>query len=146
MGLWATIFGTPKAVDTAIDTGKNIINSTISGIDYAFFTNEEKQEVAMTALNKSIDTYMKYMETTLNESAARAITRRVIALIVIGNTTLLFDASALLYNYNRAWSTQLLNLAFSWLDLAMLVMFFYFGYYGVKAVAGLFRANVEKKK
>ena len=107
------LFGTEKGLEKGLDM-------ISKGIDGAFYTGDEKSEMA-----KSLQ----------DEFTPRAITRRVLAIIVIAHFFIHID----LWVY-FAWTNnvnmvkELKEILTMEGKLAMAVIIFYFGYYGIKSI------------
>ena len=148
MGLLGTIFGTKKAMETGVDMIDRSVTGIISGLDAAFYTKEEK---AVDFL-KITDRRMTMVEKLQDQFAPRAITRRILALIIVGSTFLHLNLYALLILWGTFWPryievtpgepkvnalqwgmTQMSSLLVQEIKITLLVCFFYFGYYGVKS-------------
>lgn len=141
------IFGTGKALESGLKTVDTVANSMVSGIDALFFTEEEKSNVSI----KSMSMRMDMVKSLQDEFAPRAVTRRILAIIIIGCTFLHFNVAvfigimANLYpkmikigdKTVNAWTGALeytASILVQEIKIAMIVVFFYFGYYGVKAI------------
>ena len=152
MGFLSWMFGTPKAFEETAKTVNKTIDWVGKGIDAAWYTDEEKAK-DLKAHNKNIrDMILKLQD----EYTPRAITRRIIAVFVVGNMALHLNIAiffAWLGAYRpkvtdgvNAWDKTLditLQLITQELKMVMIIVFFYFGYYGVKSVVGEFRKNPE---
>ena len=57
-----------------------LVDGAIKGIDALFFTKEEKAQQSI----KVADAQVEYLKTTLNENTARSLTRRYLAIAIIG--------------------------------------------------------------
>lgn len=126
MSFLGKLFGTEKA----IDKGLGIIDRSIDGM---FHTGEEKaQEHA-----KLIEMKMGMVKSLQDEFTPRAVTRRILALIIFGMFFL--HSNAWMYfawKGNEEMALNMKELTKVDVQLTMLVAFFYFGYYGVKKVMG----------
>ena len=76
MGILDIFRTSEKAVDTAID----LIEAGANGIDKLFFTEEEKSE----ASNKFYENWIKTLGMLVDTESIRSITRRYLAVSVIG--------------------------------------------------------------
>lgn len=141
------IFGSGKALEQGLKTVDTVAEGMVSGVDALFFTDEEKSNASM----KAMATRMSMVKALQDEFAPRAITRRVLAIIIIGSTFLHFHFAVFLgimANMNpkmikigdkvvNAWTGALeftVSIIVQEVKIAMIVVFFYFGYYGVKAI------------
>ena len=107
-----------KRIDKAMD-------SAIKGIDALFFTKEEKAEQSIKVANAQVE----YLKTTLSENSARSLTRRYLALAIIGVFLLLVLAAGTVYLIDQEYSRFLFELAKSLNTLVMMVAGFFFGAY-----------------
>jgi len=151
MSLLAKIFGADKAIDKGIDTIDKTIDHAASGLDALFFTDEEKSNQSV----KVMGMRMAMVKALQDENSARSITRRILAIIIVGSTFLHLNLWALLVMFGTFWPKFIevapgqpkVN-AYQWgmdkmfelltieVKICLLVVFFYFGYYGTKAVIG----------
>ena len=67
----------------------------------------------------------------VNETTPRSITRRVLAILILGAFLLLILAAGGAYMFNLAWAEWLIKCSGYLKGLAMTVGVFYFGYYAV---------------
>jgi hypothetical protein len=127
MGLFSFL-SAKKAGDAIVETAPKVVNGIMSGIDAAFFTQEEKAEFIKGMLQQLYDNFMP-----------RAISRRVIAVIIFANFTLAFMLCLILAVFELKERLQaaveVIN-AFQIGWLAITVTVFYFGYYGVQKLTG----------
>lgn len=107
-----------KAIDL-IEKGENLI-------DKAFYTDQEKAVIAM----KMADVHIRLMETTANESTARAITRRYLACSIIGVFLFLILLSVSVWPISNKYAGYIMETVKVLVPLTASVGFFYFGYYG----------------
>lgn len=127
-GFLKGLFAAPKA----IDTGLNIIEKGAEGIGKLIFTDQEKAELSQ----KTFETWLKVQEVTSSESSIRSVTRRILAVMILGTFLLFLLGAAISWPLIPAWSVFLLSLAKELSNLALAVAVFYFGYYGVKQITG----------
>ena len=122
MGILAKIFGDS-------DNANKIVDGAISGLDKAFFTDEERSEASA----KMADWYIRYLEASQPQNLAR----RFIALIVVGLWALLILSSVILYRIDEGLSDLAYNtMTEAVLDPFLLVMGFYFAAHIVRAWPG----------
>ena len=141
------IFGSGKALEQGLTTVNTATEGLVAGIDAMFHTAEEKAAGAMKVLGMR----MGMVKALQDQFAPRAITRRILAIIIVGSTFLHFQLAifmgimANLYpkmvmvdgKQVNAWAGALqftLTIIAQEIKIAMIVVFFYFGYYGVKAI------------
>ena len=117
MGILAGIFGAPKA----LAAGVKMIGNTI---DDAIFSDEEKAQYQMEMLKQIHDQF-----------APRAVTRRILAIIIFGNIFLHINAAIVLHFMGKEAGVEfVLSLVKEEMTLGSIVAFFYFGYYGVSKI------------
>ena len=144
------IFGTGKALEQGLGTVDKVADGAMRGLDALFYTKEEKSadSIKVTAMR------MKMVTDLQDQFAPRSITRRILAIIIIGSTFLHFQVmmalavcsalwprfrevggadGAMVNVYERALATAGIYLVQE-VKIATVVVFFYFGYYGVKAI------------
>ena len=102
-----------------------LVDNAIKGIDALFFTKEEKAQQSI----KVADAQVEYLKTTLNENSARSLTRRYLALAIVGVFLLLIIASGIVYPIDQEYATFLFELVGALNTLVMMVAGFFFGAY-----------------
>ena len=133
MGFW-DIFTASK---TATETAKNVVDGTIAGIDKAFYTDEEKADNIQKRLELFQQGYTIWLEAQkvlVNETTPRSITRRWLAVLILGAFLILILAAGGAYMFDLAWAEWLIKCSGYLKGLAMTVGVFYFGYYAVGEV------------
>ncbi|WP_054715347.1 hypothetical protein [Marinifilum fragile] len=85
---------------------EKIIDGAIKGIDALFFTKEEKAQQSL----KVADAQMQFLKTTLSENSARSLTRRFLALAIVGVFLLLILGAGLAYPINQEYAKFLFQL------------------------------------
>ena len=113
------IFSTPKVVDT----GLGLIESGVKGIDALFFTEEEKAKQSQ----ETYETWLEVQRVLANESTVRSITRRILAVSVMGTFLLFLIVAAFAWPFAKEWAAFLLSLSKSLSQLVLAVAVFYFG-------------------
>lgn len=112
----------PAAAEKVLDAG-------IRGLDALVFTEEEKA-----AMQKTLgDQWLEVQKVMLGETSIQAVTRRVLAVMVMASFTGLVLGAAAAYLFNQDYAKFLLELAesqFGWMALG--VMGFYFGPYMIQ--------------
>ncbi len=146
------IFGTGKALEQGLGTVDKVADGAMRGLDALFYTKEEKSADSI----KVTGMRMGMVKDLQDQFSPRAITRRVLAIIVIGSTFLHLQVMVALAVCSALWPRfreiggadgntvtinvyeQAMSAAGVYLvqeiKIAMLVIFFYFGYYGVKSI------------
>lgn len=119
-----------------------LVDSAIRGIDALFFTKEEKAQQSI----KVADAQVEYLKTTLNENSARSLTRRYLALAIVGVFLLLIIASGIVYPIDHEYATFLFELVGALNTLVMMVAGFFFGAYMIGShLWGKGRTNQKSK-
>lgn len=129
MGIWAWLTGAQTA-DKAMDSANNLIDHAASGLDKLFFTEQEKAQVSL----ETARLHLKLIESTMNESSIRSITRRVLAWMIMGGFLFLIISCAAVYKFDSDWAKFIFQCAGQIYELVLMVGFFYFGYYAVSSV------------
>lgn len=113
-----------------IDIGK-AFDTVTGGVDKSFFSQEERAD-----LNRGIaDAQVDFIKTTVSENSVRSITRRYLAIAIVGVFLLLLIAAAVAYAFSADYAKFLLELALTLNTLVMMVAAFFFGgYYAKKFV------------
>jgi len=125
MSVWGWITG-----GSGVEMAGKVLDAGIAAADKLFYTQEEKAENA----TKIAGIWLEAMKTSLGESTARAMTRRILAIMTLGSFLLLLLTAAGVYLYNQAWAAHILAVAALLTDSVLAISIFYFGYYGVKAI------------
>ena len=127
-GFLGRLFGTKKGMDTAVGMVDKSVSGIISGIDAAFYTNEEKaNDISKMVLGLQ------------DQFTPRAISRRLIAFMFTSVfcgafvTALVFTCFKM---YTVTKSIIDLVIAFQLPWIIMTVVVFYFGYYGISKIKG----------
>lgn len=118
--------------EKAVEIAGNIANASIAGIDKIIFTDEERAEMGI----KRMQTWLEVQKALAEENSIRSITRRIVAVTMIGLFGLLLLSGAVLYRVDPGWSEFLLKLCGQMFEVVLLIVIFYFGWYGVKGVVG----------
>lgn len=132
-GLWSTIFGTPKAVSDAGEIAKTVTGGIVSGIDKAFYTEEEKAENSLTRFQLIAD----LIKSLQDQFTPRAISRRIIAFMFCSVFLLAFLTCLIfLFLGKLDMIKAIVDLVNAFLlgEIVLTIIFFYFGYYGVTAI------------
>lgn len=127
-GIKTFITGTTKGMDIA----SKATDSLISGIDKMVFTQEEKFD----AWKDVAATHLAILKETASESTTRSITRRMLALILVGDYVFLMTWACLVYKWYPNWAIYVVETANN-TNLGKLAFWFgifYVGYYGVSNV------------
>lgn len=124
-----------------IDVGQTFETVT-KGVDKTFFSQEERAD-----LNKGIaDAQVDYIKTTVSENSARSVTRRYLALAIMGVFLALVIMAAVVFKIDSEWSQFILDICTSKLGtLSIMVAAFFFGGYYAKKFVPDTRIKREKK-
>lgn len=145
MGFLSWMFGTPKAFEETAKTVNNSIDWIGRGVDAAFYTEEEKA----TDLKEGHKSIREMIIKLQDEYTPRAITRRIIAVFVVG-TTMMHLSVAIVLAIVGAVNPVVIDGANNWdksleiilgliekeINITLIVVFFYFGYYGATNIIG----------
>ncbi len=104
-----------------------LVDGAVNGVDKLFFTKQEKADY----LEKVAENQLEFLKTTINESSARSLTRRYIAMMIVGIFLLLLLFGAVAFAFDQTWADYILNEAKSLSGLALMVAGFYFGSYAI---------------
>ena len=128
MGILSTIFGTPSTVSTIADT----VKSGVGLLDNAFYTEQEKSAMAL----ESGKLWLEIQKVTASENSLRSITRRIIAVGIVGTYLLSFFAVIGLALYKKELADIVMGYVtkFELAYLTMGVCSFYFVFYGIKGI------------
>ena len=127
-GFLTGLLSSKKGMDMASSTLEHVA----SGLDKLHFSEEERSDAHM----KGFDFYLKFMELQSDENSIRSKTRRIGAILIVGNFVMLLNASAFVYVVldNKDGAKYLLELALTMTTMVTAVTIFYYGYYAVKNV------------
>jgi hypothetical protein len=117
----------PKAADKVLD-------STISGIDKLVLTEEERID----ARKEFITSWLSLQTTLGEETTVRGVTRRLLALLVVGTYVLLSLGAVAVWKFDKAFADFIWEVAnagqYGYMTLAVVV--FYFGPYVFERLFG----------
>lgn len=119
MGWLKGILSVPKAADTVFNT----IEKGVEGIGKCFFTDQEKAEFTL----KAGEMWIRVQEAIASENTVRSMTRRILAVMIMGMFLFLLLAAGAAYPFLPEFSAFLLSLAQELATLALAVAVFYFG-------------------
>ena len=111
--------------DKVVDMAGKTVDGVIAGVDKLFFTDEEKSE----ASQKTIDTYLEFMKLATDENSVRSMTRRVLAVMILGSFLVMLVAAAIMWRFDPQWAGFVLGCAKSIDNLVLAIGIFYFGPY-----------------
>ena len=127
MGFFGKLLGTDKAIDRVGSIAEKTITGIGSWIDKRKFTDQERAEYSV----KGLDMYIRINETLATENTIRSITRRYLALAIIGVFLMIIIFSIAIFRFDPEWSAFSLSTVKD-TQLGLLVAgvgFIYFGSY-----------------
>jgi len=106
---------------------EKVLDGAISGIDKLFYTNEEKAD----SRKEVAKMYMAHQTLILGENTARSITRRILAIMIIGAflSGLIFSVG--IWKYSPGWAKFTLGVTGHLSTGFGGIIVFYYGYYAV---------------
>ena len=135
MGWFSKLIGTDKAL-TSVD---NIVDKGSSILDKAFYTKEEKADFKA----KMAGVWLKIQEVIANENTARAITRRILAVMFCGTFLSMLAAGCVIWKFDKEWAEFIFQSAGVLATSVALIIGFYFGYYAVENIVKKFKGKKE---
>jgi len=113
--------------EKVINIADKFLDGAMSGIDKLVFTDQEKVEFSQAA-GKA---YLEHQKVILKENTAKSITRRILAVMVMGTFLLLLVFSVGIYTIDPEWSKFSLQVASTLSTGFTAIIVFYFGYYAI---------------
>lgn len=115
-----------------LDIANKAVDGIINGLDKLKFTEEEKFD----AWKAVAQTHLAVVKEAASESTTKSMTRRFLALILIGNYVFLSNVAAFGWLYKPAWSMYVLEICNDTIlgKLTLWFGIFYVGYYGVSNI------------
>lgn len=110
-----------------VDIADKAVSGLFSGIDKLVFTAEEKADYS----NQAAKIYLEHQKVTLGENTAKSITRRILAVMVMGTFLFLLLFSVGIYKFDSGWSKVSLKVAGELSTGFTAIIIFYFGYYAI---------------
>jgi hypothetical protein len=110
-----------------VDMADKVLDGAVSGLDKLFFTDEEKAEFKQNAGKM----YLEHQKIILSENTARSITRRILAVMIIGVFLAGLVFAVAIWKYNSAWAAFTLKVAGNLSTGFGAIIVFYYGYYAV---------------
>lgn len=108
------------------DAATKVMEGAVKGIDALVYTEEEKAA----ARQKLADQWLDLQKALGEETTVRSVTRRILAVMVVGCFTTLVMGAAVAYLFNQEYAKFLLELASSQFGILVIgVAGFYFGPY-----------------
>ena len=108
------------------EAASKVMEGAVKGIDALVYTDEEKA----VARQKLADQWLELQKALGEETTVRSVTRRILAVMVVGCFTVLVMGAAVAYLFDQAYAKFLLELASSQFGILVLgVAGFYFGPY-----------------
>ena len=127
-GFIKNLLAAPKALDVATEA----VRKGVDGIGKCFFTEQEKAEFTLEAGKM----WIRVQEAIANENTIRSMTRRILAVMVIGTFMGLLVSAALVFPWLPEWSAFLLTLAKELGGITMAITAFYFGVQLLRGIKG----------
>jgi thiazole synthase ThiGH ThiG subunit len=84
MGLWSIITGATKTADV-IDAGIDLTKTAAKGLDMLVYTDEEKAITGAKNMAVNMAQALEFAKLMQGETGASAVTRRIVACIVMAN-------------------------------------------------------------
>jgi hypothetical protein len=123
LGVFSKLFGSAKTVDTLVD-------GAVKGIDALVFTEEEKSE----AHRETFQLWLKMQEVVSQESSVRSVTRRILAVMIVGTFLFFLISAAVAYPISIDYAKFLLSLAKELGGLTLAIGCFYFGVHLIRGL------------
>jgi len=127
-GWFKGLLSAPKALDVITEA----VRKGVDGIGKCFFTDQEKAEFTLEAAKM----WVRVQETIANENTVRSMTRRILAVLILGTFLSLLVCAGLVYPWFPLWSAFLLSLAKQLGGVAMAITAFYFGVHLLRGLKG----------
>ena len=106
MGILSRIFGTEKAIDTALDVGKKVAFGLMDGVDHLKFTSEEQAEHNL----KSSGVVLGFWDRFAKENTIQSRTRRALAIGSFQVYFFLILVSVVVYRFDEDLSMYILQI------------------------------------
>jgi len=130
------VFTILKTLVTGSKQGMDIVekstNGIIAGIDKLAFTQEEKFD----AWKDVAKTHLEIIKATADESTTKSMTRRILAIMLVGSYTFMTLFACLIWKWFADWAVFILTTinTTNFGKLAFWFGIFYVGYYGVSTI------------
>ena len=117
-----------------IKMANTLVEGAVKGMDALWYTDEEKAQDK----GKVMDNYLELIKTTAGENTAKSKTRRILAIMIIGNAlimtwfTILFKLLGIFLESDKSDKAAVFVFTFLkefWYYPVLSVVIFYFGYY-----------------
>ena len=105
MNLLSIFSSSSKAIDAAANIAEKSADGIIGGIDKMFYTDQEKAEAKAKYFTFWLDT----QKVIAGESAPTAISRRILAFMIMGPFVGMICFSVVVFKYDPAWATFILS-------------------------------------
>lgn len=130
MGFFSWIQG-KNSLDKTLDIADKTSSGIMSGIDKMFYTEEEKADSLQKRLELSDQiskTHIELMKVTHNETTARSVTRRIIAVSIMFLTFVSMILTCVVWKIDKEWGEFILNVTkyfqIGWAFITVVVFFF----------------------
>ena len=131
MGLWSIITGATKTADV-IDAGIDLTKTAAKGLDVLIYTDEEKAIAGAKSVAVNMAQALEFAKLMQGETGASAVTRRIVACIVMANFSI-FALTSLVFLCigKKVLVADIVSLASSLMigEITMSVVVAMFGYY-----------------
>lgn len=136
MGLLSSVFSifssSGKAVDTVSDVVTKSTEGIIKGLDNMKFTDQERAAIAKDIYEKYMAMWIELQKTMANEGTATALSRRILAFMIMGVFLALIIFACAIWHHDPKWAEFVTAEGVGRLEfLAGGVGLTYFVYYGV---------------
>lgn len=128
---------TGKHAEKSLDIVESGVEGIKSGLDKMFYTDEEKAD----ASRRITELHLKFIELSASENTVRSITRRYLAIMIMGIYLSLEVGSVIAYPFNMRFAQYIQTVGEDISPLALSVAIFFFGYYGIKRVVGTIKGE-----
>lgn len=125
-----------KSGSGALDAATQVVTKTtdgiISGLDHKNFTDQERAELAKKVYDAFLPAWVEMQKTLATESTGSAISRRILAFMIMGVFLGLIVGAAIAYKFDATWAGFILKEGVDRLEfLAGGVGLTYFMYHGI---------------
>lgn len=101
------MLGTPKTINTAVETGAKITDGIIAGLDKIWYTEEEKAE----GRQKGSETLLKFWEVIANENTEQSKARRELARMTFKVYFSLLLMSVAVWGFSKEYAAFIFSVA-----------------------------------
>lgn len=116
-----------KTSEKAVNMADKVVDGAIAGIDKLFFTEEERAEFSKAAGGQ----FLKFQEIIFKENTTRSITRRILAVMVMGVFLSFLVFAVAIWGINPEWAKFTLEVSSNLSTGFTAIIICYFGYYSI---------------